>query len=173
MMKTLRTGHAHVFGQNIDTDQIYPARFIEYTEEADIKKYAMAGSDNPDFVWETQPGDFIVAGTNFGCGSSREHAAITLKGNQVGAIVAESFARIFFRNAINLGLPVITCPHVHAHVQPGDQLQLDLKAGEFKNLTNGWTAPVEPLDDYIMNILSHGGIKPLMRAMTSQGKVRE
>ena len=98
VMKTKVRGKAFVFGKNIDTDQIYPGRFVEYTDVEDIKKYAMYGADE-SFVKNFDPGDIIVAGTNFGCGSSREHAAITLKAVGAGAVLAESFGRIFFRNA--------------------------------------------------------------------------
>lgn len=168
MINQIRQGKAHLFGNNIDTDQIYPAKFLEYTELEDIKQHALSGSPNPNFVNEVKPGDFVIAGTNFGCGSSREQAAITLKANKVGAVMAESFARIFFRNAINLGLPVITCQGISTHVKQGDEVRLDLQTGKFKNLTSGWEASVEPLDSYILNILNNGGIKPLMLKMTKQ-----
>ena len=170
MISQIRKGKAHLFGNNIDTDQIYPAKFLEYTEIKGIKKHALSGSPDPNFVRETVPGDFVIAGTNFGCGSSREQAAITLKANKVGAIVAESFARIFFRNAINLGLPVVTCKGIHANVHQGDEVKLDLKRGEFEDLTNDWSAKVEPLDPYILNILNSGGIKPLMQKITGYHK---
>ena len=107
-MKTIAEGTAYLFGNNIDTDQIYPGKYVELTEMEDIRKHAMSGSEEPDLATFFQPGDIIVAGTNFGCGSSREHAAMTLKGIEVGAILAESFGRIFYRNAINLGIPAIT-----------------------------------------------------------------
>ena len=107
-METRFAGKAFVFGKNIDTDQIYPGRFVELTEVEDIKKYAMYGADE-EFTKKFVAGDIIVADTNFGCGSSREHAAITLKAVGVGAVIAESFGRIFFRNAINLGIPAIVC----------------------------------------------------------------
>lgn len=168
MINQVRQGKVHLFGNNIDTDQIYPAKFLEYTELKDIREHALSGSPDPHFVDEVRPGDFVIAGTNFGCGSSREQAAITLKANQVGAVMAESFARIFFRNAINLGLPVITCKGISRHVNQGDEVKLDLQSGQFTNLTNGWETKVEPLDDYILNILNNGGIKPLMRKITGK-----
>ena len=102
-MNNVMRGRAFVFGPNLDTDQIYPGRYLELTDADDIRQHAMEGAD-PDFVKKFQAGDFIVAGSNFGCGSSREHAASTLKAVGVSAILAESFARIFYRNAINLGL---------------------------------------------------------------------
>jgi len=130
----------------------------------DIKKHAMAGSAQPDFVKTFQPGDIIVGGTNFGCGSSREHAAITLKGIGVGAILAESFARIFYRNAINLGIPAITCKGIGKMIRQGDTVQVDFRDGTITDLTTGETAKAEPMGDYMRNILEHGGIKPLIRA---------
>lgn len=107
----------------------------------------------------------MVAETNFGCGSSREHAAITLKSVGVSAIVAESFGRIFFRNAINLGIPVLTCKGISKLTSTGDRLRVDIRSGRIENLTTGATAQATPLSDYIMHILESGGIKPMIRAM--------
>lgn len=162
-------GKAFVFGKNIDTDQIYPGRFVEYTDVEDVKKYAMYGADE-DFVNKFRPGDIIVAGTNFGCGSSREHAAITLKAIGAGAILAESFGRIFFRNAINLGVPVITCREITKIVADGDEVEVDIESGEIKNLTTGASAQAVPMPPYIMNILKSGGIKPMIKAMQEEKK---
>ncbi|MBO5492778.1 MAG: 3-isopropylmalate dehydratase small subunit, partial [Pyramidobacter sp.] len=106
-MDKLVRGHVFVFGKNIDTDQIYPGIYVEATEMDEIKRHAMAGSAIPDLVDRFQPGDIIVADTNFGCGSSREHAVMTLKGIGIGAILAGSYGRIFYRNAINLGVPAL------------------------------------------------------------------
>ncbi len=163
-MQTSVKGKAFVFGKNIDTDQIYPGRFVEYTDVEDIKKYAMYGAD-AEFVKKFQPGDIIVAGTNFGCGSSREHAAITLKAVGVGAVLAESFGRIFFRNAINLGVPVITCSEISKIVSEGDEVAVDIAGGVITNLTTGAVAKAVPMSPYIMNILQSGGIKPMIKAM--------
>lgn len=162
-------GKAFVFGKNIDTDQIYPGRFVEYTDVEDVKKYAMYGADE-DFVKKFRPGDIIVAGTNFGCGSSREHAAITLKAVGAGAILAESFGRIFFRNAINLGVPVITCREVTKIVTDGDEIEVDIESGKIKNLTTGASTEAVPMPPYIMNILKSGGIKPMIKAMQEEKK---
>ena len=120
-METVIRGRAFVFGKNIDTDQIYPGRFVEYTEIEDIKKYAMYGADE-QFTEKFKPGDIIVADTNFGCGSSREHAAITLKAVNVGAVIADSFGRIFFRNAINNGLLLIENGDLADAVKEGDKV---------------------------------------------------
>jgi 3-isopropylmalate/(R)-2-methylmalate dehydratase small subunit len=161
-MKTELKGTAFVFGTNIDTDQIYPGRYLDITDPEDVGKHAMEGAD-PQFVKDFQTGDFIVAATNFGCGSSREHAPVALKAVGVGAILAESFGRIFYRNAINLGIPVIVCPKISEFVNKGDQLTVDIKSGVVTNTTTGQTLQAQPFSDYILNILESGGIKPLTR----------
>jgi len=160
-MQKILNGNAFVFGKNVDTDQIYPGRFVEFTDVEDVAKYAMFGAD-PDFTKKVKKGDFIIAGTNFGCGSSREHAAITLKAVGVGAIIAESFARIFYRNAINLGVPLLVCPNISQLVQNGDALSLDLQSGDISN-AKGVIIRAETLSEYVLNILENGGIKPLIK----------
>ncbi len=166
-MEKLIRGRAFVFGANIDTDQIYPGRYLELTDPEDVVKHAMEGAD-PGFAKEFRPGDIIVASTNFGCGSSREHAAVTLKTAGVGAILADSFGRIFYRNAINLGIPLLVCPHIHDRVKKGDMLKIDLATGQVTNETTGTTTPAQPLSDYVMMILESGGIKPLIRKQYGQ-----
>ncbi len=166
-MNKIMTGKVFKFGKNIDTDQIYPGRFVEYTNVEDVAKYAMHGAD-PDFVNKVQPGDIIVAGTNFGCGSSREHAAITLKGAGVSAVVAESFARIFYRNAINLGLPLITAPGISEKVQTSDSITIDLEKGAILDSQGEKIASIQPLSGYIYNLLDSGGIKPLLTAQLAK-----
>jgi 3-isopropylmalate/(R)-2-methylmalate dehydratase small subunit len=160
-MNNTVNGRAFVYGPNVDTDQIYPGRFLDLTDPAAIGGHAMAGAD-PDFVQRFQPGDLVVAGTNFGCGSSREHAVITLKAAGVGAIIAESFARIFYRNAINLGVPALVCPGIAKAVSSGDRLRVDLAGGAIVNETTGAALRAEPFSEYVLNILDSGGIKPLM-----------
>jgi 3-isopropylmalate/(R)-2-methylmalate dehydratase small subunit len=166
-MEKLIRGNAFVFGANIDTDQIYPGRYLELTDPEDVVKHAMEGAD-PGFAKEFQPGDIVVASTNFGCGSSREHAAVTLKGVGVGAILADSFGRIFYRNAINLGIPLLVCPRIHDRVKKGDVLKIDLATGLVTNETSGATAQAQPLSDYVMKILESGGIKPLIKSQYGQ-----
>jgi 3-isopropylmalate/(R)-2-methylmalate dehydratase small subunit len=161
-MQTTITGKAFVYGANIDTDQIYPGRFLDLTDPEDVARHAMEGAD-PLFASQCAPGDVVVAATNFGCGSSREHAVVTLKAAGVGAILAESFGRIFFRNAINLGLPAIVCPGVQGAVARGDVVSVDIAAGTVVNTTTGATLTAQPLSDYVMNILRNGGIKPMIR----------
>jgi len=155
------SGKVFLFGKNVDTDQIYPGRFVEYTDVEDIKKYAMYGADEK-FVEKVNDGDIIIAGTNFGCGSSREHAAITLKEVGIGVILAESFGRIFYRNAINLGLPVVICPKISSLVKEKENITVDLEKGIVSN-ENGKIASIEPFSEYVLNILEYGGIKELIK----------
>lgn len=162
-------GKVHSVGDHIDTDQIYPGRYIELTNPAEIADHCLEGVD-PELRGRLNKGDYIVAGQNFGCGSSREHAAITLLHAGVGAVVAESFARIFYRNAINLGLPVIVCPGVSEKVSEGNEISLDMAAGELVNHTTSETLSCEKLSPYVMEILSSGGIKPLFRKRLSRQK---
>ena len=166
MQKVLK-GKAFVYGANIDTDQIYPGRFLDLTEPDQIGKHALEGAD-PNFVKEVQPGDLIVASTNFGCGSSREHAAITLKSAGVGAILADSFGRIFYRNVINLGVPLIVCPGISKIVKRGDVLNVDMTTGKVVNETTGASAEAQPLSEYVLNILESGGIKPMIKKQYGQ-----
>lgn len=162
-MEKVMKGKAWKFGNNIDTDQIYPGIYVELTEMEDIKKHALSGSAEPKFADEVQPGDIVVTGTNFGCGSSREHAAMTLKGAGVGAVLAESFGRIFFRNAINLGLPVIVCPGISKCAQKGDEIRIDIETGEVTDVTRGKVLKTTPFSPYVLNILESGGIKNMIR----------
>lgn len=155
-------GTAYVFGSNIDTDQIYPGRYLALTDPESVAKHAMEGAD-PDFINKVQPGDIIVAAKNFGCGSSREHAVITLKSVGVGAILAESFARIFYRNAINLGLPLLVIPDIGAKVKTGDRLTVDIEEGLVKNESSGIEIKGEQISEYMFHILENDGIKNLIK----------
>lgn len=162
-MVNIVKGKAFVFGSNIDTDQIYPGRFLDITDPEDVGKHAMEGAD-PGFRQEFKPGDIIAASTNFGCGSSREHAAVTLKAVGIGAVLADSFGRIFYRNAINLGIPLVVCPGITDFVNKGDILTVDIAAGKVVNGTTGAIIEAQPLAGYAMNILMNGGIKPLIKS---------
>jgi 3-isopropylmalate/(R)-2-methylmalate dehydratase small subunit len=170
-METVARGKTFVLGKNIDTDQIYPGIYVEITDVDEVKKHALAGYD-PEFVNKFKQGNIIVAGTNFGCGSSREHAAITLKGIGVGAIIAESFGRIFYRNAINLGVPVITCKGISKLFNEGDIASVNIQTGEIKNETTGAVAQAVPFSPYIMHILQNGGIKPMIRRQLAEGLIK-
>lgn len=156
------SGKAFVYGTHVDTDQIYPGRYLDLTDPALVGQHALEGLD-PRFVREVAAGDVIVAGANFGCGSSREHAAVALKAVGIAAVLAESFGRIFYRNGINLGLPLLVCPGITALVGRGDRLSVDLAAGRVVNAATGAALSVQPLSPYVLSILEHGGIKPLIR----------
>jgi 3-isopropylmalate dehydratase small subunit len=159
-MKTLK-GKAYTFGNNIDTDQIYPGRFLELTDHKEIGKHAMKGAD-PKFPTRFERGGFIVAGSNFGCGSSREHAVITLKNAGVAAIFAKSFARIFYRNCINLGVPVIMAPNLDSFgLSEGKEIEVDLAAGTLKS--GGAVHAFIPLSDDILALIENGGVFSLYR----------
>jgi len=161
-MKTIVEGHAHVFGDNLDTDQIYPGQYLELVEIEDIRQHAMQGAD-PDFIKTFRPGDIIIAGNNFGCGSSREQAVTTLVAAGAGAIIAQSFARIFYRNAINLGLPLLVCPDIKTQASTGDAIKIDIEHGIIHNQTSKKTLVAEPLSGYVLEILEKGGIKRLVK----------
>lgn len=162
----LVTGKAYVYGNNIDTDQIYPGRYLDLVDPMEIGKHCMEGAD-ASLVKKLNPGDIIVAGRNFGCGSSREHAAISLINAKVSAVVAESFGRIFYRNAINLGLSVLVCPDITKKIINGDILEVNFLEGYVQNKTNGEVIQGEKISDYIRDIIDSGGIKPLFKKITS------
>ena len=162
-MKTNLTGKVLVVGNNIDTDMIYPGRFLELTDPKEIGSHCLAGISE-DIGPNFPQGGIVVAGTNFGCGSSREHAPIALINMGASAVLADSFARIFFRNGINLGLPLIVCKGIAKHVQDGQTITLDILSGKVTIEETGETLQAEALGDKAMEILSSGGIKPMMRA---------
>ena len=155
-------GNAFVLGNNIDTDQIFPGKYLEMTDPKEIRTKCLEGAD-ATLASRFQPGDIVVAGTNFGCGSSREHAAIALKSLGASVVLADSFARIFYRNAINLALPLMVCPGINQNVSEGDRLEVDLTEGVVKNLTTGREFAAQKISDYAMGIIQAGGIKPLVR----------
>ncbi len=161
-MKTQITGKIIVVGNNIDTDQIYPGRFLAITDPKEIGSHCLCGV--AEKIAENFPeGGIVVAGTNFGCGSSREHAPIALLNMGASAVIADSFARIFFRNSINLGLPLIVCKGISKEVEAGQELKLDIGAGTVTVVETGKVYPCDRLGDQAMKILEAGGIKPLMR----------
>ncbi|MHB1651764.1 MAG: LeuD/DmdB family oxidoreductase small subunit [Desulfitobacteriaceae bacterium] len=163
-------GYVAVFPDNVDTDQIYPGRYLELTEPEEIGQHAMEGI-NPDFRRGLKTPGIIIGGKNFGCGSSREHAAIALKNAGVQAVIAESFGRIFYRNAINLGLPVIICPGISGMVREGEELVLDLEQGSI--LVAGREHDVQKMPFYVREILVNGGlISYLRQELTKESPAR-
>jgi 3-isopropylmalate/(R)-2-methylmalate dehydratase small subunit len=167
MLEQVIQGTVFTFGKNIDTDQIYPGRFVELTDVADVAKHAMEGAD-PEFARLFSPGDIIVAESNFGCGSSREHAAITLKGIGAGAVIADSFGRIFYRNAVNIGLPVLVCKGLRAKVRKGERISVRMDTGSVLDARGEILGAVEPVSEYLLHILRAGGIKPLLKKQLSE-----
>ena len=162
-MQTIFTGHTYVFGNNIDTDQIYPGRFLEQIDPQEIAKHCMEGA-RPGFAAAFRAGGIVVGGTNFGCGSSREHAVITLKSLGVPAVLAKSYARIFYRNGINLGLALVVCPELdELHITEGDEITIDIETGIVTNRATDRQVACEPISAYALNILAHGGIKNLIK----------
>ncbi len=155
-------GCIYTFGNNIDTDQIYPGRYLELTEHAEIGQHAMEGAD-PTFHTRFAKGGVIVAGTNFGCGSSREHAVITLKNAGVAAVVAKSFARIFYRNCINLALPAIMIPELDEYrLADGDDIDINLFKGIIKS--KGVSHNFPPLPGNILELIEKGGVFALYKS---------
>jgi 3-isopropylmalate/(R)-2-methylmalate dehydratase small subunit len=151
------TGKAVKFGDNIDTDVILPGKYLVLIDPNDLAKHAMEGLD-PAFPEKAAQGVIVVGGKNFGCGSSREQAPIALKYAGIKCVVAESFARIFFRNAINIGLPVIECKGISDAVDNGDEIDVDFEAGKVQNITNGKTLQAPKLPPFIVEILADGGL---------------
>jgi len=149
-------GKVHKFGEDINTDDIISAKYLVSTDAKELGSHCME-SISPDFAKKVQTGDIIVAGRNFGCGSSREHAPLAVKGCGVRAVVAKSFAAIFFRNAINIGLPFLESPETD-NINDGDILEIDLGSGIIKNLTQGKVYKTEPFPRFLQDIVEDGGL---------------
>ena len=148
-------GNAHKYGDNIDTDVIIPARYLNTSDPEDLKLHCMEDID-PDFIKKVNDGDIIVGGKNFGCGSSREHAPIAIKACGISCVIAESFARIFYRNAINMGLPIIESSEASKAIKDGDSIEVDLKEGVVKTSNSIYKVPAFPL--FIEEIITAGGL---------------
>ncbi|WP_456482882.1 3-isopropylmalate dehydratase small subunit [Methanopyrus kandleri] len=161
-MRDVIRGRAWVFGDDIDTDQIIPGRYLTTQDPEELAKHVMEGAD-PEFPEKVREGDVIVAGKNFGCGSSREHAPIALKAAGIACVVARSFARIFYRNAINLGLPLVVCPGVDDAFEDGQDIEVNLREGYVRNLDTGEELEAKPLPDFMMRILEAGGLVELIK----------
>jgi 3-isopropylmalate/(R)-2-methylmalate dehydratase small subunit len=154
-------GRVWLYGDNVNTDYIIPGRYMELTDPREMAKHAMEGID-PSFTAKVNEGDVVVAGRNFGCGSSREHAPLALKYAGVGCIVAESYARIFYRNAVNIGLPALECPGVTRIVEQGDDLRLDLGAGTITIINRDTKLRFTPLPSFMLEVLNAGGLVPYL-----------
>ena len=150
-------GHVFKYGDNVDTDVIIPARYLNSFDAQELASHAMADID-PDFVKKVQSGDIIVANKNFGCGSSREQAPGVLKALGVQAVIAKSFARIFFRNAINIGLPIIECPEAAQGIEAGDEVEVDFDSGMIYNRTKGTEFKGQPFPEFMQKLIAAGGL---------------
>lgn len=150
-------GRVHKYGSNVDTDVIIPARYLNTSSHAELAAHCMEDID-VDFVKKVKAGDLIVADKNFGCGSSREHAPIAIKASGVSCVIAASFARIFYRNAINIGLAILECEEVSSDIQDGDEVSVDFSTGVITNLTTGKAYQAEPFPPFIQNIIAKGGL---------------
>ena len=156
-------GTVHAYGRDVDTDVIIPARYLTTSDPTELAKHCMEDID-ADFVTTVRPGDIIVAHENFGCGSSREHAPVAIKASGVGVVVAASFARIFYRNAINTGLPIVVCPEAASEAQAGDRLRVDLAAGIVENLTQGKEYDAEAFPPFMQELIDRGGLLPYVKS---------
>jgi 3-isopropylmalate dehydratase small subunit len=156
------SGKAWKYGDNVDTDVIIPARYLNMHTAEELAAHCMEDIDDT-FAGSVEQGDVIVAGDNFGCGSSREHAPLSMKGAGVSAVVARSFARIFYRNSINVGLPILESPEAVDATEKGHQLDIDLEAGQIHNQTTGQTFQAEPYPSFMMDIIRAGGLVPYTR----------
>jgi 3-isopropylmalate/(R)-2-methylmalate dehydratase small subunit len=156
-------GTTHKYGDHVDTDVIIPARYLNSSDAKELAQHCMEDIDK-DFLQKVKDGDVMVAGRNFGCGSSREHAPIAIKAAGISCVIAETFARIFYRNALNIGLPIIECEAAARGIADGDQVEVDLEAGKVRNLTQGTEFDFAPLIGMAKTLVEAGGLKELVRA---------
>ena len=158
MEKTMR-GHAHKFGKNVDTDVIIPGKYCNIIDPAELGKHALEGID-PDYTARMRAGDIIVADTNFGCGSSREVAPIAIKGSGTSAVIAKSFARIFYRNALNIGLPIFESPEAVDGIEAGDEIEVEPASGVIRNITKGTSYNAAAFPPFMQSLIEAGGLQP-------------
>ena len=165
------TGKVHKYGANVDTDAIVPARYLNISDPAGLAKHCMEGIDT-QFVQGVRSGDIVVAETNFGCGSSREHAPLAIKASGISCVIARSFARIFFRNAINIGLPILECDEAVEGTQPGDILEVELETGAINNVTRGRVFQAKPYPEFMLELIAAGGlIEHTRRRLKAKGVI--
>lgn len=150
-------GRVHKYGDNVDTDVIIPARYLNTASHKELAAHCMEDIDK-DFVSNVKEGDIMVAEKNFGCGSSREHAPIAIKASGISCVIASTFARIFYRNAINIGLPIMECDEAAHDIKNGDEVEVDFNTGTITNLTTGKSYKAEPFPKFIQNIIAKGGL---------------
>lgn len=150
-------GRVHKFGDNVDTDVIIPARYLNRSDEEWLASHCMEDID-ADFAKNVKPGDIMVAEANFGCGSSREHAPIAIKASGISCVIASTFARIFYRNAINIGLAILECDEAARDIKVDDEVEVDFDSGIITNITTGKTYQAQPFPPFIQNIIKNGGL---------------
>lgn len=150
-------GRVHKFGDNVDTDVIIPARYLNRSDEEWLASHCMEDIDT-DFAKNVKAGDIMVAEANFGCGSSREHAPIAIKASGISCVIASTFARIFYRNAINIGLAILECDEAAKDIKDGDEVEVDFDSGVISNITTGKTYQAQPFPPFIQNIIKNGGL---------------
>ena len=155
-------GKVFKYGDNVDTDVIIPARYLNTADANELAKHCMEDID-ATFVSKVAPGDIMVAGRNFGCGSSREHAPLAIKASGISCVIASTFARIFYRNAINIGLPIMECPEAVDSIAAGDRLSVDLSSGTITDITSGKTFKAEPFPPFMQDLIAAGGLAAYMR----------
>jgi 3-isopropylmalate/(R)-2-methylmalate dehydratase small subunit len=160
-------GKVHKYGANVDTDAIVAARYLNVSTAEELGRYCMQDIDQ-GFIQRVEPGDIIVATSNFGCGSSREHAPMALKGAGISCVIAESFARIFFRNSINIGLPILESPQVAKEAEMGHTLEVDLATGEIRNTDTGSVHQARPFPPFMLEIIEAGGLIPYVQSKTDR-----
>ncbi|MDD4751278.1 MAG: 3-isopropylmalate dehydratase small subunit [Synergistaceae bacterium] len=165
-METTLKGNAWVYGDNVDTDVIIPARYLVTSDERSLAAHCMEDIDET-YAKGVSKGDVITAGNNFGCGSSREHAPIAIKGSGASCVIAKSFARIFYRNAINIGLPILECTETD-RIAKGDLIEIDLTKGTITNRTKGETYHAKPFPEFLQSLIGLGGLVPYVRTRLSE-----
>lgn len=153
----IANGTVHKYGDNVDTDVIIPARYLNTASHEELAKHCMEDID-AEFVSKVKPGDIIVANKNFGCGSSREHAPIAIKASGISCVIASTFARIFYRNSINIGLPILECPEAAKKIRDGDEVEVNFDSGKILDKTLGKTFQAQPFPPFIQNIIEKGGL---------------
>lgn len=156
-------GTVHRYGRDIDTDVIIPARYLNTSDPAELARHCLEDLD-VEFVNNVQPGDIIVADENFGCGSSREHAPVAIKASGISCVIAANFARIFYRNAINIGLAILECPAASAEIENGDEVTVDFDTGVITDVTKGTTYQAEPFPPFIKDMIARGGLMASLKA---------
>ena len=150
-------GKVHKYPDNVDTDVIIPARYLNTPDPAELAKHCMEDID-PEFIHKVQKGDVMVAGWNFGCGSSREHAPVVIKESGISCVIAKTYARIFYRNAINIGLAILECPEASRKIENGDEVRIDFDTGVITNLTKNESYTAQPFPPFIQEIIEKGGL---------------